>query len=488
MDFALSAEQAAIRDMARAFGRERIAPLRPRLGGRAASPAPSSPRPAPSASPPCTCPRTRAAPASPASTPSSSSRRWPRPAPPSPPSSRSTTCAPGCSRSWGTEAARARYLPGLVTLERYCAYCLTEPGSGSDAAALAHPRHPHRRRLDASPAPRPSSPAAASPTSTSSWPAPAATARRASPPSSSRPPPPASPSAPRSARWAGGPSRPPRSSSTPARPRPTTCSAPRATASATPWPASTAAGSTSPPPPSAAPRPPSTRRSPTPRERRAFGQPLDEFQALQFRLADMETELQAARVFLYQAAWKLDRKAPDATKACAMAKRLVTDTAFRVANDALQLLGGYGYLADYGIEKIVRDLRVHRDPRRHQRDHAGHHRPRPARGARMTATIATRTEGRAGRITLTRPQALNALSLAMVQAIDAALARLGRRPRRRPRPHRRRRPARLLRRRRHRRRLPLRPPRRLRPRPPLLGRRVPDERPHRPAAPNPTSR
>jgi alkylation response protein AidB-like acyl-CoA dehydrogenase len=86
---------------------------------------------------------------------------------------------------------------------------------------------------------------------------------------------------------------------------------------------------------------------------------LNRFQALQFKLADMETELQAARVFLYQAAWKYDRKDPDATKHCAMAKRLVTDTAFKVANDALQLLGGYGYLADYGVEKIVRDLRVH---------------------------------------------------------------------------------------------------------------------------------
>jgi alkylation response protein AidB-like acyl-CoA dehydrogenase len=94
-------------------------------------------------------------------------------------------------------------------------------------------------------------------------------------------------------------------------------------------------------------------------ERRAFGHTLAKFQAVQFRLADMETELQAARVFLYEAAWKLDRRAPDATKHCAMAKRLVTDTAFKVANDALQLLGGYGYLADYGIEKVVRDLRVH---------------------------------------------------------------------------------------------------------------------------------
>jgi hypothetical protein len=94
-------------------------------------------------------------------------------------------------------------------------------------------------------------------------------------------------------------------------------------------------------------------------ERRAFGQAIRDFQAIQFKLADMETELQAARVFLHQAAWKLDQGAPDATKHCAMAKRLVTDTAFKVANDALQLFGGYGYLADYGVEKIVRDLRVH---------------------------------------------------------------------------------------------------------------------------------
>ncbi|MBL4808398.1 MAG: acyl-CoA dehydrogenase family protein [Rhodobacteraceae bacterium] len=94
-------------------------------------------------------------------------------------------------------------------------------------------------------------------------------------------------------------------------------------------------------------------------ERTAFGKTLDQFQALQFRIADMETELQAARIFLRQAAWKLDQKASDATKYCAMAKRFVTDTSFTVANDALQMLGGYGYLADYGIEKIVRDLRVH---------------------------------------------------------------------------------------------------------------------------------
>ena len=94
-------------------------------------------------------------------------------------------------------------------------------------------------------------------------------------------------------------------------------------------------------------------------ERKAFGKSIDQFQGLQFRLADMETELSAARVFLHQAAWKLDNKAPDATKYCAMAKKFVTDASFKVANDCLQLHGGYGYLADYGIEKIVRDLRVH---------------------------------------------------------------------------------------------------------------------------------
>lgn len=94
-------------------------------------------------------------------------------------------------------------------------------------------------------------------------------------------------------------------------------------------------------------------------ERQAFGQSLDQFQALQFRLAEMEVKLQSARIFLRQAAWKLDNGAPDATKFCAMAKLYVTDAAFEVANQCLQLHGGYGYLADYGIEKIVRDLRVH---------------------------------------------------------------------------------------------------------------------------------
>lgn len=94
-------------------------------------------------------------------------------------------------------------------------------------------------------------------------------------------------------------------------------------------------------------------------ERKAFGKRLDAFQGLQFRLADMATHLEAARALLYSAAASYDRGDPEAGRNCAMAKRFATDTGFSVANDALQLLGGYGYLAEYGIEKIVRDLRVH---------------------------------------------------------------------------------------------------------------------------------
>jgi alkylation response protein AidB-like acyl-CoA dehydrogenase len=95
------------------------------------------------------------------------------------------------------------------------------------------------------------------------------------------------------------------------------------------------------------------------KERKAFGKRLDEFQALQFRLADMATGLEASRTFLWRAAAALDRKEANATQLCAMAKRFVTDTCFDVANQALQLHGGYGYLSEFGIEKIVRDLRVH---------------------------------------------------------------------------------------------------------------------------------
>ncbi|MDN5852959.1 MAG: acyl-CoA dehydrogenase family protein [Actinomycetia bacterium] len=94
-------------------------------------------------------------------------------------------------------------------------------------------------------------------------------------------------------------------------------------------------------------------------QRTAFGQKVVEFQATQFRIADMATELEAARLLLHRAARALDDADPRATELCAMAKRHVTDTCFDIANDALQLHGGYGYLHEYGIEKIVRDLRVH---------------------------------------------------------------------------------------------------------------------------------
>ncbi len=94
-------------------------------------------------------------------------------------------------------------------------------------------------------------------------------------------------------------------------------------------------------------------------DRKAFGKRISDFQAIQFRLADMATELEAARTFLWRAASALDAKDLEATKLCAMAKRIATDRGFEIANEALQLHGGYGYLADYGIEKIVRDLRVH---------------------------------------------------------------------------------------------------------------------------------
>ena len=94
-------------------------------------------------------------------------------------------------------------------------------------------------------------------------------------------------------------------------------------------------------------------------ERKAFGQSIDQFQGLQFRLADMNIALESARTFLRQAVWKLDTNAPDATVFCAMAKKLCTETGSEVADQCLQLHGGYGYLVDYGIEKIVRDLRVH---------------------------------------------------------------------------------------------------------------------------------
>ena len=93
--------------------------------------------------------------------------------------------------------------------------------------------------------------------------------------------------------------------------------------------------------------------------RRQFGQALNEFQSVQFKLADMATELEAARLMIRSAAARLDAKDPDATAYCAMAKRFATDAGFAICNEALQLHGGYGYLKDYPIERFLRDVRVH---------------------------------------------------------------------------------------------------------------------------------
>ena len=95
------------------------------------------------------------------------------------------------------------------------------------------------------------------------------------------------------------------------------------------------------------------------KERKQFGQPIADFQNTQFTLADMETELQAARMLLYAAAVKVTENAPDKTKFAAMAKRLATDSGSSIVDRALQLHGGYGYLQDYPIERFWRDLRVH---------------------------------------------------------------------------------------------------------------------------------
>ena len=94
--------------------------------------------------------------------------------------------------------------------------------------------------------------------------------------------------------------------------------------------------------------------------RKQFGKPIADFQNTQFKLADMATQLDACRLMVLRGAWAMDTNHPEKTKWCAMAKRMATDICFQVADEALQLHGGYGYLKDYPLERIVRDLRVHR--------------------------------------------------------------------------------------------------------------------------------
>lgn len=94
-------------------------------------------------------------------------------------------------------------------------------------------------------------------------------------------------------------------------------------------------------------------------ERTQFGKPLAAFQALQFKLADMATELVAARQMVRLAAFKLDNQDSECSAYCAMAKRFATDVGFNVCNEALQIHGGYGYIKEYPLERFVRDVRVH---------------------------------------------------------------------------------------------------------------------------------
>jgi hypothetical protein len=96
------------------------------------------------------------------------------------------------------------------------------------------------------------------------------------------------------------------------------------------------------------------------KERKQFGKPIADNQAIQFKLADMATHLHASRLMLFDAAEKLDARDPQATRTCAMAKRFVTDVCYQIVDDALQIHGGYGYTQDYPIERWLRDLRVHR--------------------------------------------------------------------------------------------------------------------------------
>jgi len=96
------------------------------------------------------------------------------------------------------------------------------------------------------------------------------------------------------------------------------------------------------------------------KQRQQFGRPLADFQALQFKLADMATELDAARLMVWRAAQALDKGTPEKTQHCAMAKRLATDIGFKICDEALQLHGGYGYIKEYPVERYFRDLRVHR--------------------------------------------------------------------------------------------------------------------------------
>jgi alkylation response protein AidB-like acyl-CoA dehydrogenase/antitoxin (DNA-binding transcriptional repressor) of toxin-antitoxin stability system len=260
---------------------------------------------------------------------------------------------------FGSDEVRAKFLPRLTTMDLIASYCLTEPGAGSDAACLR--TRADKKGNDAYVIN--GAKAFISGAGTSDvYVVMARTGGEGARGVSTfvvEKDTPGSASAPTSARWVGRASPLGRSSSTTSWCRPRTASATRAMASSSPWRAWTAgrlniaacslggAGFAL------------DTAIEYARTRKQFGRSLSEFQALQFKLADMATELEAARLMVLNGAAAMDRKDPNATKLCAMAKRFATDAGFAVANEALQIHGGYGYLADYPLERIVRDLRVH---------------------------------------------------------------------------------------------------------------------------------
>ena len=280
---------------------------------------------------------------------------------------------------FGDAAQRRRFLPKLMTMEHFASYCLTEPGAGSDAASLADARGARRRSLRRQRHQGLHLRRRRERHLCRACCAPAARARRASRASWSRRARPASPSARKEKKlgWNSQPTamvifedcRVPVANRLGAegdgfkiammgldggRINIGACSLGGARACLE-----------------------AARRHL--RERRQFGKQLAEFQALQFRLADMATELEAARLMVHRAARALDAGDPDATLHCAMAKRFATDAGFHIANEALQLHGGYGYLKDFPDRALSARPARPSDPRRHQRDHARHHRPPPAR-------------------------------------------------------------------------------------------------------------
>ena len=260
--------------------------------------------------------------------------------------------------AFGGPEQRAKFLPKLCSHGAFRQLLFDRAGAGSDAASIS-PRRAATAMTTCSTAPRPSSLAAAFPTSMWSWRAPARAARAAFPASWWRRARPAFLSARRRRSSVGRRSRPPWSSSRTAACRWPTVSAPKgqgfkiALAGLDGGRLNIGACSIG------GAQFCLDRTIDYMKERRQFGSRLADFQALQFRVADYATEMEAARLLLHRAALAVGAKEPGATRLAAQAKRLATDTGFEVVNGCLQLHGGYGYLRDYPIERVLRDVRVH---------------------------------------------------------------------------------------------------------------------------------